>query len=178
MIPKENHPQSPGAGSGGGPEMTGEGNAIQVHNGEYILVANKIDLGAQAPLPPAIGGPCKITLFAAGLPPTDGMINVRGAQGVYITAGPPPLPPAESTSTNGVEIATGEAQNVTIKRGLIPAVDQMIEMAPGQITVDGGVGMITIQSMTEITIQVAGGVASIKLTPVGIVLQGPLIMIN
>ena len=164
-----------GAGSGGGLTET----TINSHSfdGTYSIAANQIQLLSQPPFPPAIPGPNVITLLAAGLG-MDGKVDVRGSQGVRITAGPPPLPPASSDSTNGVEIVAGEAQNVTIQRGLIPAVDQKIEMEPGSITVDGGAGTITIQSLTEITLQVAGGLASIKLTPAGIILQGILIQIN
>ena len=68
-------------------------------------------------------------------------------------------------------------QNVTIQRGLLPGVDQKIEMAPGSIIVDGGIGTVTIKSLTEITLSVAG-VSTITLTPAGIIIQGPLVMIN
>jgi len=88
------------------------------------------------------------------------------------------LPPTSSSSTNGVEIVVGETQNVTIQRGLLPGIDQKIEMAPGSITVDGGLGTVTIQSMTEITLQVAGGLSTISLTPAGITIQGILVKIN
>ena len=87
-------------------------------------------------------------------------------------------PDTSSDSTNGVEVIASEMQNITLQRGLIEGVDQKIEMAPGSITVDGGVGPVTIQSLTEITLQVAGGVSKIMLTPAGIILQGPIIMIN
>ena len=46
------------------------------------------------------------------------------------------------------------------------------------ITIDGGVGTITIQSLTEITLSVAGGLSSITLTPAGITIQGILVQIN
>jgi MspA len=108
----------------------------------------------------------------------DGKVNLRGSQGVRVTAGPPLLPPTESDSVNGVEIIVGEAQNVIVQRGLLPGVDQKIEMTPGNITVDGGAGTITIQSLTEITLSVAGGMSSITLTPAGITIQGILVQIN
>ena len=118
-----------------------------------------------------------ITILAAGLG-VDGKVNVRGSQGVRVTAGPPALPPTASDSVNGVEIMVSEAQNVTIQRGLIPGVDQKIEMTPGAIKIDGGGGTITIQSLTEITLSVAGGMSSITLTPAGITIQGILVQIN
>lgn len=82
-----------------------------------------------------------------------------------------------SDSTNGVEIVVGEMQNVTIQRGLLP-VDQKIEMIPSGITVDAGLGKVTIQSLTEITLSVAGGLSTITLTPAGITIQGLLVQIN
>ena len=72
----------------------------------------------------------------------------------------------------------GEAQNITVQRGLIPGVDQKMEMTPGSIVIDGGVGTITIQSLTEITLSVAGGLSTISLTPAGIIIQGVLVKIN
>jgi len=109
---------------------------------------------------------------------TGGQVNVRGNQGVRITAGPPPLPPTDSDSTDGVEIAVGELQKVTIQRGLIPGVDQKIEMTPSGITVDAGAMPVTIQSLTQITLSVAGGLNTITLTPTGITIQGVLIQIQ
>jgi hypothetical protein len=109
---------------------------------------------------------------------TDGRIEAHGSQGVRITAGPPQLPPATSEGTNGAEIIVGEMQNITIQRGLIEGVDQEILMEPGSILVDGGVGTVTIQSMTEVKLQCADGLSSITLTPTGIVIQGVLVTIN
>ncbi|HEY3839599.1 MAG TPA: hypothetical protein VGL72_23675 [Bryobacteraceae bacterium] len=168
-----------GAGSGGSPveieEMVTQ--YTDNYDGVYALGGNRIEFMARPPLPPAPPLPSVISLVATGLA-LDGRVEVRGSQGVRITTGPPMLPPATSESTNGVEIIASEAQNITIQRGLIPDVDQKIEMDPGSIMVDGGVGTITIQSLTEIKIQVAGGVSSITLTPAGIIIQGPLVMIN
>jgi hypothetical protein len=168
-----------GAGSGGSPVTVDElvTQYTDNYDGVYALGANRIELMARPPLPPAPPNPSNITLLASGLG-IDGKVDIRGSQGVRITSGPPMLPPTTSDSTNGVEIIASELQNVTIQRGLIPVVDQKIEMTPGAIMVDGGAGTITIQSLTEIKIQVAGGVSSITLTPVGIIIQGPLVMIN
>jgi hypothetical protein len=77
-----------------------------------------------------------------------------------------------------VEIVVGEAENVTLQRGLIPDVDQKVEMTPSGITIDAGVGSITIQSLTQITLSVAGGLSTITLAPEGITLQGLMIQIN
>jgi hypothetical protein len=168
-----------GAGSGGSPVEVPE--LVQQYtdnyDGVYALGSNRIELMARPPLPPAPPLPSVISLVATGLA-LDGRVEVRGSQGVRITTGPPMLPPATSESTNGVEIIASETQNVTIQRGLVPDVDQKIEMTPGAILVDGGAGTVTIQSLTEIKLQVAGGVSSITLTPIAIIIQGPVVMIN
>lgn len=163
-----------GAGSGGGPDTSEQSHFF---DGTYSITANQVEVLSRPPIPPAPPGPNMITILAAGLAP-NGKVNVRGSQGVRVTSGPPPLPPTSSDSVNGVEIIVSEAQNVTIQRGLIPGVDQKIEMTPGNITVDGGAGTITIQSLTEIKLAVAGGMSSITLTPAGIIIQGILVQIN
>jgi hypothetical protein len=109
---------------------------------------------------------------------TDGLVDVNGTQGVRITAGPPSLPPTGSSSTNGVEIIVGELQNVTIERGLLPGIDQKIELTPNGITVDAGTMPVTIQSLTQITLSVAGGLSTITLGPEGVTIQGILVQIN
>ena len=162
-------------GSGGGAADTQDQPAY--HDGLHSIVANQVSIITRPPLPPASPDPCVITLLAAGLAP-DGRVEIRGSQGVRVTSGPPMLPPMTSDSTNGVEVIASEAQNVTIQRGLIEGVDQKIEMAPGSIMIDAGVGTITIQSLTEITLSVAGGLSTIKLTPAGIQIQGILVQIN
>lgn len=169
-----------GAGSGGSPITISDleiSQSTENHDGVYAVGANRVEIMARPPLPPATPAPSNITLLASGLG-TDGKVDVRGSQGVRITSGPPMLPPTTSDSTDGIEVIASEAQNVTIQRGLIPAVDQVINMTPGSIIMDGGAGTVTIQSLTEVTIQVAGGVSSITLTPAGIIIQGPLVMIN
>jgi hypothetical protein len=163
-----------GAGSGGGPETTDNSHYF---DGTYSITANQVELLSRPPIPPAPPGPNVITLLAAGLG-MDGKVDVRGSQGVRITTGPPLLPPTTSDSTNGAEIVVSETQNVTIQRGLLPGIDQKIEMTPGAIMVDAGAGTVTIQSLTEITLSVAGGLSTITLTPAGIVIKGLLVQIN
>jgi hypothetical protein len=163
------------AGSGGGLADTQA--QPSYHDGLHQIVANQVSIVSRPPLPPAEPDPCVVSILAAGLTPT-GRVEVRGSQGVRITSGPPMLPPMTSSATNGVEVIASEAQNVTIQRGLIEGVDQKIQMAPASITIDGGAGTITIQSLTEITLSVAGGLSSITLTPAGITIQGVLVQIN
>lgn len=181
LIPKSEQPEAgmpvedkqQGGGSGGGPDL----DQHQEFMGTFGVAANQVSLVSRPPFPPAPAAPYVIKILAPGAG-QDGFVDVRGSKGVRITTGPPPLPPTHSDSTNGMEVEVSEAQNITLKRGLIPMVDQKIEMAPGQITIDAGTGAIKIQSATNIEISCAMGVASIKLTPAAIILQGPIIMIN
>src|SRR5579859_981764 len=161
-----------GGGTGGGPDRIDH---AETFDGAYRIAAKQVEMVSCPPLPPAPPGPNLITLLATDLTGMDGTVDVKGAKGVRLSAGPPIVVPTSSDSTNGVEIFVGESQNVTIQRGIIPGVDQKIEMAPGSITIDGGTGTITIQSLTEITLSVAGGMSSITLTPAGITIQGILV---
>ncbi len=164
-----------GGGSGGGADL----DYHRDYPGTFGIAANQVDLITRPPFPPGPTAPYIINIISAGKG-TDGFVDVRGTQGVRVTAGPEPGPilPTHSSSTKGVEVAVGAAEKITLKRGIVPKVDQQIEMKPGSISIDGGTGKVTIESMTNIELKVAGGVASIKLTPVGIILQGPLIQIN
>src|ERR1051326_6684291 len=121
-----------GGGSGGGENTKDESRSF---DGIFSVSANQVQFTSRAPLPPAAPDPCSITFLASSIMDMSGNINLRGLAGVRITAGPPPLPEAESSSTQGVEIEVGEIQNVTIKRGLIDGVDQKIEMTPSGITI-------------------------------------------
>jgi hypothetical protein len=167
-----------GGGSGGGPDTTGH---VESFDGSYAIAANQVELLSRPPIPPAVPGQSVISILAAGLG-MDGLVNVRGSQGVRITAGPPVVPevspPVLADSTNGVEIVVSEPQNVTIQRGLVPDVDQKIEMTPSGITIDAGGMPVTIQSLTQITLSVAGGLSTITLAPEGITIQGILVQIN
>jgi hypothetical protein len=162
-----------------GPSLAGGRDAIQSLDGVYSVKANQLSFLSLPPLPPVTPDPCVITVLASGLPelPMSGQVNIRGDQGVRVTAGPPPIPATDSNSTNGVEIMVGETQNVTIQRGLLP-VDQKVEMTPTGITVDAGMGKVTIQSLTQITLSVAGGLSTITLGPEGVTIQGLLVKIN
>lgn len=177
-----------GGGSGGSPVVADEISTVPPDpasttdsiDGDYSIAANSVSLLARPPIPPATPNDPVISLVATGLPldPTAGRVDIRGGQGVRVTAGLPLLPPTTSKSTNGVEIIVGETQNITIQRGLLTGVDQLITIEPGAMMVDGGAGTITIQSLTEIKLSVMGGLSSITLTPMGIIIQGPLVMIN
>ena len=165
-----------GGGSGGGDDKKTE---ARFFDGNYSVAANQVEILSRPPIPPASPDPCSITLMASSIMDMSGNVNLRGLAGVRITAGPPPLPATGSDSTQGVEIEVGEIQNVTIKRGLIDGVDQKIEMTPSGITVDGGAMPVTIQSLTQIKLSVAGGLSTITMGPDGITIQGmPIITIQ
>src|SRR5215475_8130763 len=127
-----------GGGAGGGAGAPGPGNLTESINGAYGIRANQVDILARPPIPPAIPTESVVTIVAAGLG-MDGRVVIRGSQGVRVTAGPPPLPEADSSSTNGVEMVVGETGNLTLQRGIIPEVDQKMEMTPTGVTIDGGV---------------------------------------
>jgi len=155
-----------GSGSGGGQDP---GNRAQSADRSYTITANQVNLVSRPPLPPAIPGPSVITVLATGMG-TDGLVNVRGSQGVRVTAGLPPLLPTESSSTNGVEIVISETGKFTLQRGLLP-VDQTMEMTPEGITIDAGSAKVTIKSLSEITLSVAEGMTKIKLGPDGVTIE-------
>jgi hypothetical protein len=164
----DSNTEASGGGTGGGPGDTGD--KFEGVNGSYAITANQVALLSRPPLPPAIPGPSVISIVAAGLG-MDGRVNVRGSQGVRVTAGPPPLPETESSSTNGVEMLVGETGNLTLQRGLIPDVDQKLEMTPTGITIDGGMGKVTIKSVTQIELSVMEGLAKITLGPEGVTIE-------
>jgi hypothetical protein len=181
MLPREEEHMASdgvkGGGSGGGasPQTIEHYHSF---DGKYGIAANQVEVLGRPPMPPAPPAPSVVTILATDLVGMNGEVDIRGAGGVRVTAGPPLLPPTHSDSTNGVEIVVGEIQNVTIQRGLLPGVDQKIEMTPSGITVDAGAMPVTIQSLTQITLSVAGGLSTITLGPQGITIQGVLVQIN
>jgi hypothetical protein len=163
---RSSNSESVGGGTGGGP---GGGDHTQNFEGHFSIAANQVELLALPPLPPSVPGQSVISILAAGLG-IDGLVDIRGTQGVRVTAGPPPLLPASSASTNGVEILAGETGTVTVQRGLLP-IDQKIEMTPGGITIDAGVGKVTVKSLTQIELSVAEGLTKLTLGPEGVTIQ-------
>lgn len=174
-----------GAGSGGSPvvvsEIDTESDGTKWVGTEKTLVlsGNHVAIQADTPLPPTAPSPCLITMLASDMTCTQGRIDAHAIEGIRLTTTgfPNPMIPMSSPETNGVDIIAGELQTVNIKRGVLP-IDNFITLTPEMLQVDGGLGPVMIQSQTEITIQVAGGVASITLSPAGIIMQGPIIMIN
>ncbi len=176
-----------GGGSGGDTGMSDKGHQVKSARGTYQIGGNQVVLVSRQNIPPAPAGPSRIVLLAAGGLPgafiDDGTVDIRGCIGVRITAGPVSLPMAspETSSAdtlNGVDIGVSEPQNIRIQRGLIEGVDQQIQLTPSGITIDGGAMPVTIQSLTQITLSVAGGLNTITLAPEGITIQGALVTIQ
>lgn len=159
-----------GGGSGGnGSNPTKD--EFRLIDGIFSVTANQVELMSRPALPPAPSKPCLISLLATDITQLKGSVNLHGLGGINVTTGPPPLPPMDA-DTEGVLMQCGEIQKITIKRGLIDGVDQMIEMTPSGITVDGGSMPVTIQSLTQIKLSVAGGLSTITMGPDGITIQG------
>lgn len=156
-----------GGGTGGGPEPTAHRRTI---DGAYTISANQIFFVGRPPLPPATPAPSIISLVAGDLAGSDGLVNVRGCQGVRITTGQLPLPATASDSTNGVEIEIDELGKYSLKRGLLP-IDQKMEITSEGVTIDAGMGKVIIKSLTEITLSVAEGMTKIKLGPEGVTIE-------
>lgn len=162
-----------GGGSGGGVAPTAHFVSVDQ---PYALAANQIEIVANAPLT-AIPPQSTISLLASG----DnglGVVDVRGALGVRVTAGPPPGLPAHSLVTNGVEIVAGPVGCVSIQQGLVPPAVQKIEMVPGLgLSINAGAMAVRIESATLIELTVAGGTSKIVLTPAGVEITAPTVRV-
>jgi hypothetical protein len=156
-----------GSGMGPGPE-TIDYQVFQA--GAYSISANQIQLVTQPALSTPIPGPSTIAIAALGQG-VDGQLALRGTQGVRITAGPAPALPTESVTTNGVEVRTGAIGTLTLHRGLLPT-DQKVDLTPLGVSINAGSGKVSIESLVEITLSVAGGLSTIKLDPDGITIEG------
>jgi hypothetical protein len=169
LIPAPFEP--PGGGSGGGSD---DGGKYEAFDGTYGIAATKIAFVSRVATPPADSADYAVSLVAAG-DGTNGKIEVMGTQGVRITASDVGVIKGSAASTTGVEIFVDDPKNIRLKRGLLPS-QQKIMMDPGEITVDGGTGTVTINSLEEIKLQV--GPNSITMTPEGITITGVLVNIN
>lgn len=161
-----------GGGGGGGQAKNREA------EGHYSISANQVSLLAKPALP-GLGEPLPpvVSLVAAScLGPPMGIVEARGESGVRITAGPGPGLPAGKLTTNGVEIEVSDLGSVTLQQGLLAP--QRIEMSPASITIDAGAKPVTIKSLSEITIEVGGGVTKLRLSPEGITIEGLTVRLN
>jgi hypothetical protein len=180
--------ENSGFGAGGGTGMDDSGNNLQSASATYQIAGNQVVLLSRKALNPAKAGPSVITILAAGALPTfadDGTVNVRGAKGVRVTAGPPGVlpvvggPATGSSSTDGVEIEVSKKQSITLDRGNpLEPTSQSIALIPGSIVIDSGIGNVIIRSKTKITL--AAGPNSITLDALeGITIVGmPYVQIN
>lgn len=162
-----------GGGCGGGPDGPAR---ESTYNGSYAVTAGEISFLARIALPPAVPTRPVVSILAGDLIP-DGHVEIRGGMGVRITGGPPPGLPAGSGTTNGVEVAAGPIGTISLKRGLLP-VDQKVELTPAGITINAGSMPVKIESLSEITLSVAGGLSKIRIGPEGITIEGPIVRIS
>lgn len=162
-----------GGGTGGG---AGGKSHVESVDGAYTVFANRIHLASIPPPPPAIPGPCAVTIVATGMG-TDGLVDVRGSKGVRVTAGPPPALPADSPTTNGVEVAVGQTGSLSLQRGLLPT-DQKVELTPAGITIDAGTMGVTIKSLSSIELSVGEGLTRLRLGPEGVTIEAVTIRLS
>ncbi len=167
-------------GGSGGADCTEEtkGDQTKSADGTYSIRANQVALTSWKNIPPSADNDSRIMLLASGGLDgafiDDGTVDIRGCKGVRITAGPVALPAISpimsAASTNGVEIEVDEAQSITMKRGMLPVVDQYITLTPSGITIDAGIGG---------TLTLSAGMSQITIGPAGITIIGmPLVQIN
>lgn len=145
-------------------------------NETYVLSGNQVRIIANTPLT-AIPPQSEITLLAAGENGL-GVVNVRGALGVRVTAGPPLILPTYSPLTNGVEIAVSPPGTISLQQGLEPPAGQKVALGLAGITVNAGGLPVTIESATLVELKVAGGVSKIVLSPEGVEISGPSVRIT
>jgi hypothetical protein len=117
-----------------------------------------------------------VIAILAGETGPEGRVSMHGGQGVRITSGPPQAPAAANLGINGIELAAGDTQQITITRGCSLFND--IRLTPGGITVDGVMTPVSITSNTSIVLEVANGLSSITLAPDGIKIKGLITYIN
>jgi len=166
-----------GGGSGGDDASDDRGHRVISADGTYAIRANQVSLVSWKNIPPSTDNESRVMLLAMGGLTgefmDDGTVDVRGCKGVRITSGPmiPVLNPVMSAdSTDGIEIEAGETQSITIKRGMLPEIDQYITLTPTGITINAGLaGTLTLNA----------GMSQITIGPEGITIIGlPLVQIN
>jgi hypothetical protein len=167
------------SGGSGGADCTEENKGDQAISvdGTYSIRANQVALTSWKNIPPSADNESRVMLLAMGglegLFADSGMVDVRGCKGVRITSGsliPIINPPMSADSTEGIEIETGETQSITMKRGVLPVLDQYITLTSSGITIDAGLlGTLTLTA----------GLSTITIGPSGITIVGlPLVQIN
>jgi hypothetical protein len=171
-----------GAGSGGDPGSDEDATGCKWLMAQKALwaVGNQIHLktstSAETP------GPYEIEMLAADSGGDNGRIAMRGSQSVRITSGVPESsggPAISSKSTNGVTVRAGDGQKIVLAQGDGDLLSNLVIL-----NTDEDEGML-IRTLKKITINAVAGIelsvgatTSIKLTPSGIVMKGPMIRIN
>jgi hypothetical protein len=161
------------AGSGGDAP---DGGHTQFLDGVHTWVGSQLHLMSTQWQGSTTQLPSNISLFAAH---PGGSVEVRAETGVRISTGLPAMPDMSADHTNGVEIAVGENQSISLERGLDRQSDQTILMSPALgIDIMAGSKSLSLSSLQEITLSVANGLSSITLGPSGIVIKGLVVQIN
>jgi hypothetical protein len=143
-----------------------------------ILSGNHIALQADDPTPPATAETPLITLLASDMTCMQGRMEMHACESIRIsTSGGLGGPRMHQLGRDGLDFQVGETQEILLRRGMLPT-DNFIHIEEEMLTVEGGLSPVLITSDTQVTIQVANGTSSITLTPMGIVMQGPIIKIN
>jgi hypothetical protein len=166
-----------GAGSGGD---DADGGYTKHIYGVYDIQAGGVDIMAHDTKTEAPSAK-RVRILGAAWPEAGGLVEVRGDQGVRITTGPVTAsngPKMSAESTEGVEVAVGDLQSITLIRGMTPGAQQAISIMPSNINILATTAKVLIDSLEQITLQVAGGLSSITLTPSGIVIKGLVVQIN
>ena len=79
--------------------------------------------------------------------------------------------PAGKLPAGCVDVVAGQLGSINLERGLMPT-DQRIEMTPAGIKINAGTMPVEIESLTGITLSVAGGMTKIRLGPEGVTIEG------
>jgi hypothetical protein len=176
---RTNQPSGGGSGGGRSDQVAG----VHAISGNRVEITSRIPMAADPTdlTPPTTSA---ITLLALGETPVGigpgGFIDLRGNQGVRISAGPPLLEilPTSSSSTDGIEMAAAMTKKITLQQGL-EGIGPSLAMADSGVTLDSGLaGSLVLESLTNITLKVAGGLASITLTPTGVEIKGLIVNVN
>lgn len=147
------------------PTGIGSGGLVELRGNKGVRITSG------PPLPPPLSLPTSSSS-------TDGIeLHAEEQQTVSLAQGVLAFPRSVRLDKDGIDIYGGPLGTVEISQG-VPGIGPDLQIAPAGITVDAATGMLTLQSETMITLKVAGGAASITLTPAGIQLKGVLIMLN
>lgn len=169
VEPRMNGEQPLGAGSGGDPR---DGGHAWYANEYYSIDAPGIEIFARSGQPRVTIGAVNEDGGTSGL----AFVNVHADKAMHITTGT--TTDTLKMAADGFDVVTELNQPIVLLRGSESSNPQQIEIGTDGFLIDANLANLVIQSMRSITLQVAGGTSSIKLTPMGITLTGPMININ